>query len=284
MSEVLDKYLEACADDLPVMPTIASDIVKAVDDPNSSISDIKDLIEQDSAIAAKLLKMSNSALYGFPSAITSISHAISLLGTRTVRNIVLAISLKKSYRRFGLMEKLLWQHSTLAGPVAGKLAKMPQITVDADDAFTAGLLHHIGKTALANSHPDDYEQVIQRVYNEHIGFVQAETDQFGFNHSELGGAIANLWNLPESLVAVISNHHNEGALASLPEEVARLTALTTITSTCLTKLGVGRSAPVDEIDPAELPAWSFLDLSGDDVDPILQSCADQVKAAQELVN
>ena len=284
MSEVLDKYLKACADDLPVMPTIASDIVKAVDDPNSSIGDIKDLIEQDSAVSAKLLKMANSALYGFPSAITSIAHAISLLGTRTVKNIVLAISLKKSFRRFGLMEKLLWQHSTLSGPVASKLAQLPQITVDKDDAFTAGLLHHIGKTALANSHPDDYEQVIQRVYNEHIGFVEAETDKFGFDHSELGGAIAQLWNLPDSLVSVIRNHHDPGALASMEEETARLTALITITSTCLTKLGVGRSAPVDEIDPTSLPAWSFLDLTADDLDPILQSCADQVKAAQELVN
>ncbi len=283
MSEVLDKYLQSCADDLPVMPTIASDIVKSVDNPDSSISDIKDLIEQDSAIAAKLLKMSNSALYGFPSAITSIAHAISLLGTRTVRNIVLAISLKKSFRRFGLMEKLLWQHSTLSGPVAGRLAKLPQITADADEAFTAGLLHHIGKTALANSHPDEYEQVIQRVYNEKIGFIDAETDQFGFNHSELGGAIATQWNLPESLVSVISSHHNAGALASLPEEIARLTALTTITSTCLTKLGIGRSGPVDEIDPSALPAWAFLDLGDDDIDPILQACADQAKAAQELV-
>lgn len=284
MSEDLDKYLEAAADDLPVMPTIASDIVKAADNPDSSISEIKDLIEQDSAIAAKLLKMSNSALYGFPSAINSISHAISLLGTRTVRNIVLAISLKKSFRRFGLMEKLLWQHSTLSGPVADRLARMPQLSIDADEAFTAGLLHHIGKTALANSHPDEYEAVIQRVYNERIGFIEAETDHFGFNHSQLGGAIAGLWNLPDSLVAVISNHHDGGALASMPEDEARLTALITITSTCLTKLGIGRSAPVDEIDPMVLPAWSFLDLGEDDLDPVLNACAEQVKAAQELIN
>jgi len=284
MSEVLDKYLSTCEDDLPVMPTIANDIVRAVDNPDSAISEIKNLIEQDSAVSVKLLKMSNSSLYGFPSAITSIAHAISLLGTRTVKNIVLAVSLKKSFRRFGLMEKLLWQHSTLSGPVASQLAQRPQISVDKDEAFTAGLLHHIGKTALANSHPDEYELVIQRVYNEHIGFIEAETDQFGFDHTMLGGAIANLWNLPESLVTVISSHHDAGSLATMPEETARLTALTTITSSCLTKLGVGRSSPVDEIDPGALPAWSFLGLTDDDVEPILLECADHVKAAEELVN
>jgi HD-like signal output (HDOD) protein len=200
MSEKLEQYLATTADDLPVMPAIAREIIRAVDDPDSCISDIKELIEQDSAIAAKLLKMSNSALYGFPSEINSITHAISLLGTRTVRKLVLAVSLKKTFRRFG-----------------------------------------------------EYEQVIQRVYNEKIGFVEAETERFGFDHTMLGGAIATRWNLPESLVSVIANHHNHGALAELSEEIARLTALTAVTSTCLTKLGVGRSEPVDGIDPAPLP-------------------------------
>ncbi|MCH7599209.1 MAG: HDOD domain-containing protein [Myxococcales bacterium] len=284
MSEKLEQYLESTADDLPAMPAIAREIIRAVDDPSSYIADIKELIEQDSAIAAKLLKMSNSALYGFPSEINSISHAISLLGTRTVRNLVLAVSLKKTFRRFGLMEQLLWQHSTLSGPVAAKLSALPQIDVSSDEAFTAGLLHHIGKTALANSHHDEYEQVIQRVYNEKIGFVQAETEQFGFDHSILGGAIASRWNLPDSLVSVIENHHNSGALASLPEGVARLTALISVTSICLTKLGVGRAEPVDEIEPANLPAWNYLDLTEDDVEHILEICTDQIKASQELIS
>ncbi|MCH7867391.1 MAG: HDOD domain-containing protein [Myxococcales bacterium] len=284
MSEKLEQYLESTADDLPAMPAIAREIIRAVDDPSSCIADIKELIEQDSAIAAKLLKMSNSALYGFPSEINSISHAISLLGTRTVRNLVLAVSLKKTFRRFGLMEQLLWQHSTLSGPVAAKLSALPQIDVSSDEAFTAGLLHHIGKTALANSHHDEYEQVIQRVYNEKIGFVQAETEQFGFDHSILGGAIASRWNLPDSLVSVIENHHNSGALASLPEGVARLTALISVTSICLTKLGVGRAESVDEIEPANLPAWNYLDLTEDDVEHILEICTDQIKTSQELIS
>lgn len=284
MSEKLDLFIAATADDLPVMPAIAKEIVQAVDDPNSSISDIKELLEQDSAVAAKLLKMANSALYGFPSEITSIAHSISLLGTRTVRNLVLAVSLKKTFHRFGLMEQLLWQHSTLSGPVAARLSKLPQINVGADEAFTAGLLHHVGKTALANSHHDEYEQVIQRVYNEKIDFVEAETDRFGFDHSMLGGAIAARWNLPESLVAVISGHHAPGILAQMDEGTARLTALTSITSACLTKIGIGRSGPVDEIDPTTMPAWSYLDLTADDVEPVLTICIEQAKAAQDLIS
>jgi HD-like signal output (HDOD) protein len=82
-------------------------------------------------------------LYGFPSEIQSLSHAISLLGTMTVRNLVLAASMKETYKRFGLMEKRLWQHSSLTGPAAAMLAEYRGIRVDPEIAFTAGLMHHV---------------------------------------------------------------------------------------------------------------------------------------------
>jgi HD-like signal output (HDOD) protein len=122
MSNRLQSYLSACEGDLPTMPAIAGQIVQAVDHPDASIDDIRSLIQQDAAIAARILKILNSALYGFPSEIQSLSHAISLLGTMTVRNLVLAASMKETDRRFGFLEKLLWQHSSLAGPVAAMLA------------------------------------------------------------------------------------------------------------------------------------------------------------------
>ena len=149
MSNRLESDLKASEGDLPTMPAFAGMVVQAVDNPDSSIDDIRSLIEQDPAIAARILKISNSALYGFPSEILSLSHSISLLGMMTVRNLVLVASMKDTYKRFGLMEKLLWQHSSLAGPVAAILASYRGIGIDADIALTAGLMHHIGKTALA---------------------------------------------------------------------------------------------------------------------------------------
>ena len=107
MPNRLESYLKASEGDLPTMPAIASRVVQAIQNPDSSIDDIRGLIEQDSAIAARILKISNSSLYGFPSEIQSLNHAISLLGTMTVRNLVLAASMKETYKRFGLLEKLL---------------------------------------------------------------------------------------------------------------------------------------------------------------------------------
>ncbi len=283
-AEKLERYIRKAADDLPAMPMIADQVVKAVDDPNTSIDDIRQLIERDSAIAARILKIANSALYGFPSEIQSLGHAISLLGTMTVRNLVLAASMKQTFKRFGLMEKLLWQHSALAGPVASALAQHAKIGVDKDVAFTAGLMHHIGKTALANSHRDEYEKVMARVYNEKIGFVEAEQAQFGFDHAVLGAAVAERWKLPPLLVSVIRYHHDSRRLADLEEDTARITACTTITSLCLTRLGVGRSGPAEDLDVSSKPAWAFLDLGPEDTEAILELCTQKIKDSQAFIN
>ncbi|MEM9174331.1 MAG: HDOD domain-containing protein [Myxococcota bacterium] len=282
MSNRLDSYLQAAEGDLPTMPAIANQVVQAVDNPDSSIDDIRALIDQDAAIAARILKISNSALYGFPSEIQSLSHAISLLGTMTVRNLVLAASMKETYKRFGLLEKLLWQHSSLSGPVAAMLADYRGVGVDPDIAFTAGLMHHIGKTALANSHRAEYESVMMTVYNEGRSFTEVENEVFGFSHAELGAAVVQQWGLPDSLILTIQHHHNPGMLAELDDDVARTCALTTITSMALSKLGVGRSRPIEDLDLAAQPAWVFLDLTENDVEPILGLCADRIKDSQEV--
>lgn len=282
MSNRLDSYLQASEGDLPAMPAIANQVVRAVDNPESSIDDIRALIDQDTAIAARILKISNSALYGFPSEIQSLSHAISLLGTMTVRNLVLAASMKETYARFGLMEKLLWQHSSLSGPVAALLADYRGIGVDPDVAFTAGLMHHIGKTALANSHRAEYERVMMTVYNEGRSFTDVESEVFGFSHADLGAAVVQQWGLPDSLILTIQHHHDPGMLVELDDDVARTCALTAVTSMALSKLGVGRSRPIEDLDLTAQPAWAFLDLTDSDVDPVLNLCADRIKDSQEV--
>ncbi|MFQ5417168.1 MAG: HDOD domain-containing protein [Myxococcota bacterium] len=282
MSSDLERYIEKAAGDLPALPGIAAAVMKAVDDPNSSSDDIRKLIEEDPALAARILRVSNSALYGFRGKIQSLSHAISLIGLRATRNLVLGISMKSTFQHFGLMEKLLWLHSTAAGPVTAALAKHLKLGIDADEAFTAGLLHDVGKTALANSHRDEYERVVARVYNEQIGFVAAERDLFGFDHAELGARVAARWGFPIRLIAVIGKHHDADALHELPEDIARLTALVGVATRCLTRLGVGRRAAVEAIDPTACFAWEYLDLDKDAAESCLALCQEKVDAASTL--
>lgn len=133
------------------------------------------------------------------------------------------------------------------------LAEYRGVEVDPDVAFTAGLRHHIGKTALAHSHRGDYEAVMATVYNEGRSITDFENEKFGFSH------------------------------AKLDDPVARLCALTTVTSLCLSELGLCRSRPIENLDLAAQPAWAFLDLLPTDVDPILEICANRIKESQVLV-
>ena len=283
MSGKLEFYLDMAGNELPTIPEVAARVMRVVDDPNSSVGDLRALIDQDVPLAANVLRVANSALYGFSGEIPSLPRAIALIGSRAVRNLVLSVSMKSTFRQFGLMERLLWTHSTLAGPVTAALARHFRVGIDLDEAFTAGLLHDVGKNALANSHRDGYEEVVARVYNEKISFVQAERDHFGFDHAELGARVAERWKLPEHLITAIRGHHDSAAMTGPPDAQGRLTALVAISTACLTRNGVGRREPAEGLDLTNLPAWRFLCLREEDVDSTLELCIEQVERARALV-
>ena len=282
MSDRLKPYL-AVVGDLPGIPMVASKVMTAAADPNSSADDLREIIEKDPALAARILKVANSSLYAFSRSIETLRHAIALLGFRTVENMVMAASLKDVFQNFGLSEKLLWEHATLAGSVAARLSSYGPIDVERESAFTAGLLHDLGKIALANAARERYQGVIMRTYNEGTSFHEAERDEFGFDHAELGAMVAEKWKLPRRLVQAIRHHHADPEdYPELAPDEGRLVALTSVVTLCCTRLGHGRREPIDSIDVASLPAWSYLELTPDDVEPVLEVVSEEAKNAEGL--
>ena len=262
--------------DLPSVPAIAATVIALAEDPNASADDLRAVIERDPALAARILKVANSSLFGFSRRIETLRHAIALLGFRTVKNLVLGASLKEVFKRFGLTERLLWEHSTRCGVVAARLSEHPVIDVDSEEAFTVGLLHDLGKIALNNAAPEEYSKVVARVYNEGISFVEAEREIFAFDHAELGALVAEKWRLSPRM------HHTPEALELLPLEDRRLTALATVSTCVCTRLGVGRREPVLDLDPRRHPAWGALGLGDDDLDGILEMAATVLKETDGL--
>ena len=275
----LAAYLEQASQDLPTIPKVATRVIEAIDDPDSSVDDIRTLIEQDPALTARVMKISNSSLYSFATEIRSLDQALALLGSRTVRNLVMAVAMREAYSEFGELEQLLWAHSSAAGPVCAALArKVGQ--VDPDEAFTLGLLHDIGKAALANSHRAEYEGVLRRVTEENLRFIDAERDLFGFDHAELGAHVAERWALPAAIVSVIRHHHDADSLDRLPAPLQRMTALVSVTTACLSRLGSGRPAAIEGLDPSKMAAWKRLGLNDGDLDDLLAICAERIEAAK----
>lgn len=267
----------ASVGDLPSVPALASRVLKVVEDPAASADDLRKVVEGDPAVAARILRTANSSRYSFSRRIETLQHAISLLGFRTVGNIVLAVALKDVFQHFGATEKLLWEHATAAGAVAARLSRNPGIGVGHEEAFTAGLLHDLGKIAFHNTSRQKYVEVFGRVYDENISFVEAERDAFGFDHAALGAEVAAKWKLPDLLVAAIRHHHSPEMLEKLEERERRLTALVSVTTACCTRLGAGRRAPVEELEVESLPAWAALDLGDHDVETVLAQAAEEIE-------
>lgn len=281
MNPRVKRYISTVGD-LPAVPAVASAVLTVSGDPNSSAEDLCKVIDRDPALAIRILKVANSSLYSFSRKIETVHHAISLLGFRTVTNIVMAASLRDVFTHFGLAEKHLWEHSTLAGAVAAKLSSYGPVDVDRDEAFTAGLLHDLGKIAFNNTSRKKYTQVINRVYNEGATFVEAEQDEFGFDHAELGACVMAKWQMGRSLENAIRHHHSPGAMAGLSLSDQRLTALTSVATACCTRLGVGRREPIETLMLAELWSWRALELTADDVEPILELVIEEIKLSEGL--
>ncbi len=278
----LEDYLAEASDDLPTVPDVADRVIEMLDDPDSSADDVRAVIERDASLAARILKVSNSAMYGIPSEISSVGQAISLIGARAVRNLVMAVAMREVYREFGELEQRLWDHGSAAGPVAAAAARHFGLDVDADGVFTAGLLHDIGKTALANSHRPEYEALVKTALTEGTDGTALEQEQFGFDHAELGARVAESWKLPAPLIEAIRSHHTEQAFGSLGPAEGRLAAVVSLASHTLARLGVGRAAPCEDLDLEALPAWSFLGLPQGGCEAWLGLATEQVEAAKTI--
>lgn len=270
-------------EDLPAIPAIANRVMQAAESDDTSADDLRAILETDPGLSARVLRIANSSIYGFSRSVETLRHAITLLGFKQVESLVLASSLRDVFSNFGLSEKLLWEHATAAGVAASQLAAYKEIDVPRDSAFSAGLLHDVGKIAFTNVFRERYNAVTSRVYNDGTPTTQAEFDEFGFDHTTLGALVAEKWKLPKNLVHAIRHHHDAvPEYAEHPIEHARLTALISVITRCLTRFGIGRRGPVEALDPREISAWRFLGLDDDDLEPVLAIIQEEAKSAQSL--
>ena len=198
-------------DDLPTLPFIAMEVNKMLLDYDISISKLAKTIEKDQAIVPRILKLVNSAFFGFRSKIGSVSHAVVLLGFNTVRNAVVSISIidtfskdKEALEGFDVTE--FWKHSLAVAVISRHLAEKTRLQLP-DDSFTAGLLHDIGKIVLFQHFQDLFKKVWTSARENNLSFYDAEKKEIPITHARIGGYLAKKWQLPEFLHDAIKYHH-----------------------------------------------------------------------------
>lgn len=195
---------------LPLPPAVVLRLLRSFDDQDVSTAEIAHAIGLDPALSLRVLGVVNSPFYGLPRQIGGLSEAVMVLGFGTVRNLVIGASLISSTT--GPSEGLacrreVWEHSLYCALVSQRLAR--PASVDADWAFTAGLLHDIGKVALYSSEPDYYRQVCAHRTSAGLTFVEAERALLGLDHCEVGGRVLARWRLPAAIERVATHHHGE---------------------------------------------------------------------------
>lgn len=191
-------------------PAVAMEVMRLVDNPKTSASKLGEVISQDQALAAKVLRVANSPFYGFPKQISTINFAIVVLGFETLKEIVLSVSLASSLasKLDGSFElEKFWRHSLLVGITTKHLAKDFGYRISGE-AFTAGLLHDIGILVIAQYFNKEFQQIAELGKKREFPFDQIER-RFLDNstHYEIGSWLAERWNFPDQLVEAIAFHH-----------------------------------------------------------------------------
>lgn len=281
---VFQQTLEKKLADLPPLPAIVTRIMQTVNNPNTSADELNKLISLDQGLASKLLRIVNSAYYGFPKRISTITHAVVILGFNTVRNLVLGVSafgmLSKKAEGQGLNRVQFWEHSIAVAVGSSLLAKKkkPKTRSIVEEAFITGLLHDIGQLFLDCYFPVQYAVTLVYAERQNISMLEAEKKVLGIDHTIVGKKIAEQWNFPPSLVACIGSHHQPLAGSDYFEPSALVHAADWLAWRM--QKGVGMVENMPEMDPA-VSEW--LAFSEADFEDLLREVEAQFGAACEMM-
>ncbi len=201
---------ELIEDFIPSLPTAYCKLKEAMEDPESSFNDYADIISVDAGLTVRILKLVNSSLYGFSSRVETIDHALSIIGTNELHDLVLATSMVNAFQ--GVDEKLLklsdfWKHNILCGLVARSIASA-KMRSGVERYFVAGILHDIGIPVLSMRIPDLWKLALNQSNETGEPLYKAERKNLGYDHAEVGGALLKAWKLPPSLVVPVTFHHS----------------------------------------------------------------------------
>jgi putative nucleotidyltransferase with HDIG domain len=196
---------------LPALSDVISKIIELTEDPSVSGQQVADLVGRDQAMVTAILKIVNSPFYGLNRRVSSINHAIVLLGYRTIRNIALSTSLVSTFSgpstdgRFD--RKRFWTHAVCTAAAAKLVAHRLKDT-DAEEAFLAGLIHDMGRIVFSHFFRTEFSVVLDLWSKRGISLLDAEKMVLGLDHAEAGTLVARKWNFPVSVADAIGCHHD----------------------------------------------------------------------------
>jgi len=201
----LERIIES-TQGFPSLPTVIAQAFQVINDPDSSVKEVTEIISKDQAIASKLLKLVNSAYYGIGKRVATINQAISILGFDTVSNLLFGISIFDAFKvkEFDLYQ--FWQHAIATSHAAKFFAMQAKYNMP-DKAAIVGLVHDIGKLLFMITIPSEYKQVKKLATSAVIADILAEYKILGLDHAQGGLLVAQKWGWPNFLAEALRYHH-----------------------------------------------------------------------------
>jgi len=198
--------------DLPSLPAVVMELLTSIDKEDVDISVLAKKVSHDQALTAKTLRLANSSTYGLQVKVTTIQQAITFLGFQTTRNLITAAAITGCFAEgkcAGFNDKAFWRHSIATAACARVLAR--RMRFNQDYAFTAGLLHDIGRLVLVSSYPERYAEAIAWRAAHDCELLEAELAVLGIDHVAAGVALGEHWNFSDTMKLAIAHHHDPDA-------------------------------------------------------------------------
>jgi len=269
-------------DGLISLPEIVLKINRLVNNEGASASEIGKVISQDPGLSTRILKVANSSMYGGQRQIESINRAVTLLGTKQIRDLVLSTTAAKVFD--GIPNDVIsvedfWHHSLYCGLLARSLADISRI-VNADTLFTAGLLHDIGHLVMFNRVPEQAHAAIMLTIqgDASLDLYQAEREVLGFDHAEVGADLARHWHLPDILVSCIAYHHDLHASTEHIQAVAHIHIANSIASLPYSDIPVA-----EDLKRVSPQAWELAHIKPNRLSEAVQEAQQNIGDAQEAL-
>ncbi|MCA8976742.1 MAG: HDOD domain-containing protein [Planctomycetes bacterium] len=262
----------------PPLPSVALRLMDLVREPGYSVDAVVDLVSMDPSLTARVLRLTNSAMFALPAAVTTVPQAVTFVGSRNLVKLALVSCAANQFRDvpnsiYGTTTEL-WRHTYAVAATCQLLAGHCGFA-DTSTAFTAGILHNVGKVALTQTIGDEPLPEI----GDEGSHVEREASVFGIDHAAAAGVIADAWALPRDLAAALRAHHDEDAV----RDGSLLVALVAAADDIVLAAGIGNAFP--DLDVRVSPATcERLQLTTDDIECLTADAIDELGRNAELLN
>lgn len=262
-------------ENLPTIPSILRKILGIIEDPNVSLQKISDFVASDPTLTARILKMVNSPVYGFPGRISSVNHAMVILGLNAVKGLLIGVSV------FEVMKKNmvgLWEHSLSSAIYARVISKRKELEAP-EEISVAALLHDIGKVILLIAFKEEYTKILEIAKTGENFLYELEKEYFGITHAEIGGIVGKKWNFPLKLIEPIMNHHRP----QLSKNFELETSVVHLSNIMALARGIGYSGET-YVNPVNPTSWKNLNLKFEDIKDIFMEAEEPISSSQEILS